>query len=154
MLESIERLCRASRMRIEEVDSRHRDWGGGLRNRLIAIGEQDLYVGGQRIPSHAVHGTWADLLFHHLEETPEGFKPHPEFAPVDSRLLEPVCIIALRAAVEYCSTFFGDLPEIRPLYARIDDVKQRIRSVGDAHEEWIQKRRSTAGPGADPGDVG
>jgi hypothetical protein len=37
--------------------------------------------------------------------------------------------------------FFGDLPELRPLYQRIDDLQERIQALDAAHEQWLSKRR-------------
>ena len=46
---------------------------------LSAIGFNRLmYVVGQRLGSHHVHGTWSSLLFHYLEESPAGSR---EFVP-------------------------------------------------------------------------
>jgi uncharacterized protein DUF5677 len=99
MLDSITRLCRSSSVSIEEVDRKYGDGGGGLRERLKAIGKEDLYVAMQRIPSHAVHGTWVDLWTNHLEHDLRtgGFRPEVRFASVDARLLEPGAIFAIDA---------------------------------------------------------
>jgi hypothetical protein len=61
MLESINSVCQASGVKIGEVNRKYGDWAGGLRERLKALGKEEQYVGMQRLPSHAVHGTWVDL---------------------------------------------------------------------------------------------
>lgn len=61
MLASIDRACKASGKEIAKVDPKPRDWGGNVRNRLLALGQENLYV-PFRLVSHAVHGTWVDLL--------------------------------------------------------------------------------------------
>jgi hypothetical protein len=61
MLKSIERVCRLSGVSIDEVKRKHSDWGGGIKKRLIALEIEETYVSVQRVPSHAVHGTWTDL---------------------------------------------------------------------------------------------
>src|SRR3989304_1834501 len=76
MLRSIDRVCRLSGVTIEDVPVRAGDWGGGFRERLRALGEEGAYVLLMRIPSHAVHGTWVDLLLHHVEEKGDGFVPN------------------------------------------------------------------------------
>ncbi len=138
MLASVHRVCKLSGVKIEDLDSKYRDWGGGMRNRLEALGEPHAYVLGQRIASHAVHGTWADLLFHHLEAKEGGFVPNPEWTPVDERYLGPAGLAILRAVRDYLNRFLGDIPEIMPLYARIDDLQQRILKTAKAHEEWLE----------------
>jgi len=137
ILDSIDSLCDASGVRIEDVGSKYRDWGKGVRARFDALGESDAYVLSQRIPSHAVHGTWVDLLQNHLEAKGEGFSPNPGWQKVDERLLGPVAIMVLDAAEDYLGVFFEDQPELRPLYARIDDLRHRILKLAAAHEEWL-----------------
>ena len=66
ILDSIDEVCSASGVKIEDVDRKHINWGGDLRQRLKALGKEEHYVGTQRIPSHSVHGSWVDLYIHHL----------------------------------------------------------------------------------------
>lgn len=144
MLASIQRTCKDSGVNIEEINPKFGDWGGGLRNRLKALNLEDSYVSLQRIPSHAIHGTWVDLLLYHLETKEGGFSPKPTWTLVDVRLLAPVSLYALEAAREYIKMFIGELPEVKPLYARMDDLKQRILKLNEAHEAWLQgKHRDT-----------
>ncbi len=83
MLESIGDVCCASGVKIEDAARRHGDWGGGLRSRLKALNREEQYVSMQRIPSHAVHGTWVDLYKNHLEHNVETdtYSPEPRFSP-------------------------------------------------------------------------
>lgn len=149
MLRSIDRACGLAGLKVEEIDSKFHNWGGGLRERLKALGEESLYLSIQRIPSHAVHGTWVDLILHHLQEKEGGFAPDPGWSPVDSRLLSPPCVTILDTARMYLKTFFGDLPEVRPLYQRIDDLQKRIINLDAAHEEWFSARRKGKGRNQD-----
>jgi hypothetical protein len=137
MLKSIDRVARLGGVDIETVDAKQRDWGGNLRERLKAMGDGERYLFLQRIPSHAVHGTWVDLVLHHLEETEGGLRPKPGWSAVDARLLSSAAIIVLQAAEEYLQSFFGDLPELKPMYGRIADLEERLVRLDRAHEEWI-----------------
>ena len=137
MLRSIQRTCDLSGFKVEEIDPKHGDWGGGLRNRVEALGQSLLYVVGQRILSHAVHGTWVDLLLHHLEEKDGGFVPKPDWLDMDAKLLYPTCQIVLEGGSDYLMHFIGDLPEVKPLYSRIDDLQERILKLDTKHEEWL-----------------
>lgn len=51
-----------------------------VRERMKAIDEEYLYLVVQRIPSHAVHGSWVDLLLHHLDEHGGGFAPDSQWS--------------------------------------------------------------------------
>ena len=141
MLKSIDRVCRLSGVVITDVQPKMGDWGGGLRNRLIALGEGERYA-AQRLASHAVHGTWVDLVQHHLTEVDKGFQPDPTWSRVDSRLMLPICILVLTATHTYVKAFFPPLPELEPLLERITDLERRIMTVDQAHEAWFSSRKS------------
>lgn len=140
MLNSIERVCRLAGVKIEDVDPNYREWAGGLRNRLRELGEEAYYVALQRVSSHAVHGTWVDLVLYHIKEKESGFVPDPTSSNSDPRLLCPICRLVLRAGRSYLESFFGDIRELRPLYRRIDDLQERIHKVDEVHEQWLSKR--------------
>ena len=140
MLSSIRNVCRLSGVEITDVQPRMGDWGGGLRNRMVAIGEGELYTGQHGLPSHAVHGTWVDLVQHHLVEVDGGFRPDPTWSRVDSRLMLPTCVFVLTAAHLYLNQLFPPLPELEPLLDRITDLEHRIMETDQAHEEWLGSR--------------
>jgi hypothetical protein len=142
MLKSINAVCHASGVKIEEVNRKYGDWGGGLRERLKALNKEERYVGAQRLPSHAVHGTWVDLYLHHLEHDlkTDVFSPDPKFSRVDERLLGPIAIFVLEATKPYLMRFFLEIPETKLLLERIDDMRNRIREVGAVHESLMSEK--------------
>jgi hypothetical protein len=142
MLGSINDVCGASGFKIEEVDRKYGDWGGGLRERLKALGKEERYVGMQRLPSHAVHGTWVDLYKNHLEYDSKAdvFSPDVEFSWVDERHLGPIAIFVLEATKPYLERFFFTIPESNLLFERIDDLQNRLLEAGAAHERIIAKK--------------
>jgi len=142
MLKSIDRVCRLSGVAITDVQPKVGDWGGGLRNRLIALGEGEGYAAQQRLPSHAVHGTWVDLVQHHLTDVETGFQPDPTWSRVDTRLMLPVCVLVLAAAHAYVNAFFPPLPDLEPLFERMFDLEKRIMALDRAHEAWFSSRKS------------
>lgn len=150
MLEMFERLCKSSDIKIEDVQPGHRDWGVNMRHRIEALGvPEHAYVSLQRFGSHAVHGTWVDLLVHHLSEsaTPEGgqeFEPKTTFGAVDERSFGPIGLYVLDAGEDYLKHFFGESAELNVLYDRIDDLRTRIMRVMNADEKDLQKRRGQA----------
>ena len=144
LLKTINGLVAASGLAITDLPRQHRDWGGGLRNRLIALGIEDTYVGSQRMPSHAIHGTWVDLLIHHLEQTEAGFRLKTDFARIDTRLLFPQSMAVLQAASDYLTGFFGaHRGELEPFFQRFDDLAKRLAMVDRAYEAWIQAHRES-----------
>jgi hypothetical protein len=146
MLESVDRLCKTSGVKIEDLPARSAEWGGNMRQKLEALGlAEHAYVSLQRFGSHAVHGTWVDLLVHHLTEQPGSngseFKPRGDFSEVDERLLGQNALYVLDGAEAYLHHFCGDVEELKTLYARITDLKTRIIRVMEADEKNVQKRR-------------
>ena len=139
MLSTIERLCKNSDLSIEEVSPKYKQWGGSFPDKLEALNMKEAYVALQRIPSHTVHGSWADLLMHHIEPVEGGFRPNTEWRRVDERMYTSTSLLALDAAYEYLSHIFQETPEVMPLYKRIDDLQERIRRVDTAHEQWLSR---------------
>jgi hypothetical protein len=142
MLKSINNVCQASGVKIEEVNRKYGDWGGGLRERLKALNKEERYIAMQRIPSHAVHGTWVDLYLNHLEHDSKTdvFSPYPKFSWVDERHLGPIAIFVLEATKPYLMRFFVHVPETELLLERIDDLQNRIQEVGAFHEGLMAKK--------------
>jgi hypothetical protein len=93
-----------------------------------------------RIPSHAVHGTWPDLLMHHIQAADGGYKPQYDSKVVDARLLDPSAGVALRAALAYLSKFLPSVPERQLLADRTADLLHRLERVDEAHERVIHRR--------------
>ncbi len=65
MMDSILRYAQESGIDISNLP-RARRWGEPLKNKMETLGLSELYLGMERIPSHAVHGTWVELLMRHL----------------------------------------------------------------------------------------
>lgn len=140
MRESINDLCQASGVQIEEVNQKYGDWGGGIRERLKALNKESRYVGMQRLPSHAVHGSWVDLYLHHLTYDSKAgvFGPDTKFSLIDGRLLGPVAILVLEATKPYLERFFSAIPETKLLVTRIDDLFSRLMQTDTRHEELMK----------------
>jgi len=143
MLESINDVCSASGVKIEDAARKYGDWGGGLRERLKALNKkEEQYVSMQRVPSHAVHGTWVDLYKNHLEHNVKAdvYSPDPRFSRVDARLLGPIALLVLEAVKPYVERFFLHIPESKLALERIDHLRHRILEADAAHERLIAKR--------------
>jgi hypothetical protein len=115
--------------------------GGGIRERLKALNKEEHYLGAQRLPSHAVHGTWVDLCKHHLEYDAQKdvYTPNPKFSWVDARLLGPLAWLVLDAVKPYVERFFANIPETQVLFERIDDLRKRILAADAVHERLFGK---------------
>lgn len=141
MMDSINDVCKVSGIRIEDVDRKSGDWGGGMRERLKAIKKEKTYAMVQRIPSHAVHGTWVDLYKNHLEylDGTDVYAPQPRFAWVDARFLGPVAVFVLDSARPYLEKFFAQMENFAMVKERLDDLEQRIIKAEQIHERLFAK---------------
>lgn len=142
MIESISDLCKSSGVKIEDVERKYGDWGGGLRERLKAIKKENAYTMLQRIPSHAVHGTWVDLYKNHLEyvEGANVYGPQPRFAWVDARFLGPTATLVLDSVRPYLERYFSGAHDFALLKDRLDDLQGRIIVADRTHEKLLEKK--------------
>lgn len=140
MLKSINRICRLSGMTIDQVRLKYGDWGGGVRERLKALDLQDAYAGFQRVPSHSVHGSWVDLLFHYLDESGDGFTPRSDPSEVDPRMWLPTALLVIDAVETYLSSCFPDFPELSGFLDRLSILRERIMAIDGLHEQWMSKK--------------
>lgn len=140
MLDSINDVCQGSGVKIEEVNQKYGDWGGGVKERLKALNKEKQYVGVQRLPSHAVHGSWVDLYKHHLAYNANAgvFEPDTDFSLVDARVLAPIATLVLEAAKPYLERFFSTVPETTSLLQRITDLAERLMQTDARHEELMK----------------
>jgi hypothetical protein len=136
MMESINDTCKVSGVKIEDVDRKYGDWGGGVRERLKAINKETTYAMVQRIPSHAVHGTWVDLYTNHLEYIvkTDVYAPQPNFTWVDARFLGPTAILVLDSVRPYLERFFSHALDFATLEDRLGDLQKRIINAEQIHE--------------------
>jgi hypothetical protein len=137
LLGSIDHICAASGIKIDQVDRKHRDWGENVRNFLKALGKESLYATIYRMPSHAVHGTWSDLFTGHLtyDENAKVFQPETKWTRVGTRLLAPIAILVLEAIDPYLERFFPAAQEKDVLRERIADLHARLAEADDADEK-------------------
>jgi len=143
MLASIDDLCEVSGVEISDVNPKHGNWGGGLKQRLEFLNKEEQYLYMHRLPSHAVHGTWVDLYKQHLKYDAKGkvFSPDPDWGPTDARAYGPTAVLVLNAVQPYVKKFFSAIPETELLLTRIDDLRDRIFAVDSAHEALMGRKQ-------------
>jgi Family of unknown function (DUF5677) len=143
MLASIDRVCKASDVKIEEAKQKYGDWGGGVKERLKYLGIEEQYIAVQRLPSHAVHGSWVDLCMRHLtyNSTNNVFGPDNSFANVDARLLGPIAIFVLQPTKIYLERYFSGVPDVKLVLDRIGDLRARIGQADSVHEKLFASQR-------------
>jgi len=94
-----------------------------------------MYVVGQRLGSHHVHGTWPSLLMHYLEEDDGSLvlrdhdcDPHPnQFVTV------PLLVLSAMAA--YIGFIFSAGDDIEPMKGLLDSVEKEILQINSEMAE-------------------
>src|SRR3989344_2735285 len=108
---------------------------------LTALGMESIYPMLQGIQSHSVHGSWTDLIKHHLKEVDSGFRPMPESVTPDARLLCPINIFVVTAVASYIKKYFPENHEgITIILERITDLVERLTKIDSLHEEKLSSK--------------
>ncbi len=93
-----------------------------------------LYTSVQRMGSHAVHGTWSELVFNYLEH--ENGKFHPRNHEISTQDAQFIIIIhlvidALKAFLKYATS---DVPDRREILNVLNEADNQIREI--QHLAW------------------
>ena len=136
MLNSIKDTCELSGLAVEEIDPKAGSWDGSFRDRLTSLGyDWPAYTILERIPSHAIHGDWVDLVKNHLLPKGDRFEPNYDRLNTDGELLSPIAIFVVEAARAYLGKYF-DIPDAEPIHQRLDSVQERLVWVESARQDW------------------
>src|SRR5207237_1848074 len=113
------------------------EWGENMRVRLRALESEELYA-SYRIGSHAIHGTWVDLVVSHLDCNDGDYAAEFAYDLSDSRLLSPMARITMDAVVAYAPNVLREA-ELAILHERINDLWRRSEAVSVAYENWMNE---------------
>lgn len=104
MLESIEKHIKAAEITDEEIKQSAKL--PNIESILNAIGHNRLmYIAGQRMGSHHVHGTWPSLVFHYLDTNDDGvnFTPRGNDAVTNTNQFFFGSLLLIKASMSYCN---------------------------------------------------
>ena len=128
MLGSIERHIQSSEMNAEAISASLKL--PDLASMIKAIrGQELLYLVGQKIGSHHVHGTWPSLRFHYLEERDGvlGPRDHDCRTHVNQYVFVPLIVLdTLRSFVAFV---FGDPDDREAMTGLLDSVEEEITTI-------------------------
>jgi hypothetical protein len=134
MLSAIESLCISAQMTEEEILATKPlpDFASMLR----ALGHDELsYTVMQRLGSHAVHGTWPDLMFHYLDQEDGAFVLTDNVIVPEGPEFMSSAIVVLEAVASFAAYVLSD----EELVANISAL------VGDVIAELVRVHRLAAG---------
>lgn len=132
MLGSVQRCIQTSGLTDAQIE------GGKKLPDLAAMIEslkQDrlMYIVGQKLGSHHVHGTWPSLLFHYLDRDEDGtWHPRDHNCPTHVNQYVFVPLVVLSAVKAFIEFVFDGPEDIEPLRSLIESIEQEI--VGINHE--------------------
>lgn len=139
MLKSIERHMALAGLSKEEVSKTKK-----LPNTAAMIcdlGHQRLmYVVGQRLGSHHVHGTWPSLLMHYLEEEDGSLVLRDHDCDTHPNQFVMVPLLVLSAMTAYIGYIFGFREDIEPMKSLLDSVEQEILKI---NAEMSEERKGS-----------
>jgi len=137
ILSSILRVIKQSGVRIEDVPAKHQDWAVNMRVRIQDIGWDGMYV-PYRVGSHAVHGSWADVVMRHLVYHDDGFAIQWSLGSTDGRLLSSPAQLNLDATGYYVAKWFtGD--DRNAATERLMPLIEDLEAVSHAAELAVQR---------------
>jgi hypothetical protein len=139
---AIERRLEQAGVKLDEVpDAGRVNWGGTDKEKVEALGIEDLYSALFVGPSAYVHGTWHELVIYHLSATAEGgFEPDTAFAAVRPQSALALCRLTCEALGEYLSLRFLEGEELGTKFVALAEAAVEIDQL---HENYIVR---TGGP--------
>lgn len=147
MLASIHRRLDHSGVTLDEIpQSPHATWGGSMREKLDALGMQEMYQGAFAGPSAAfTHGSWHELVTYHLRdiEAGSGYRAKAAFADVRPQTANLVCVIGTEAVMDFLCQQFPESDSRDKLVDQLSAMHRAALELGQLHENYMGR---TGGP--------
>ena len=139
MLESIKSKCVLSGVDVKAIDPNCKDIDFAsklryLKKEGLVLQDRAVYL-TYRMGSHAVHGTWMDLLTNHLEPKDGGFVCDLDHKKTNGTLFNPTCLLVIPAAMEYLAAYFDDA-ETEPVRQSLADLLVEINVDENSSPDW------------------
>ena len=129
MLASIDRHIASSGLNESEIDSTKKL--PDLAAMIEGLGlDRLMYIVGQRIGSHHVHGTWPSLRFHYLKENEEGILcPRDHDCPTHVNQYVLVTMIVLNAMKSFVHFISREGTDIAHLLGLVKAIEEEIEKL-------------------------
>ena len=128
MLKSIERHIALAGMSEEKISETKK-----LPNTAAMISDLGrprlMYVVGQRLGSHHVHGTWPSLLMHYLEEEKGSLVLRDHDCDTHPNQFVMVPLLVLSALSAYIGFVFSSAEDIEPMKGLLHSVEEEILQI-------------------------
>lgn len=147
MLRSIRRSFDLAGVDPEEADAgRPRKWGaGGIYARAKQLGWRDPYLAGIGGMSHNVHGSWQDLIDHHIAVDDQGrFRADSQWHPPRPQYLTACALVATHCGIKYLAWLAPR--RTRELRDEFRNLQSRVVTFDRLHEEFLSGRGDAERP--------
>ena len=128
MLKSIENCINLSGLSEQEVKNAKRLPSLDKMLDQIDIAE-GFYIGIQRMGSHAVHGTWSELIFHYLTNDQHGFYPRDHEVDTQDAQFIAVARLVIGAMTCFLSYVIPDKSDAKDFMGLLDDTDGKILEI-------------------------
>lgn len=134
MLDSIQSCLGLSGLSEQEVNDARKlpDLASMLNN--LGYGDV-LYTSIQRMGSHAVHGTWSELVFHYLEYENERFYPRDHDIDTQDAQFIVVIHLVLGAMESFIKHVISDGSERKEIIDTFHEIDEKITEI--QHLAWV-----------------
>ena len=139
MKSSIKRDFTLSSFTPNQIDAmNNKNWGINLYERAKSIGFENFYIALFGLPSHSVHGNWADLITHHLKYEDGSFSPNTKWNLPRPQLLFTIGLLSAYTNKNYLNHIFPECLEKYQISLTIDGMIRKIHIVDELHEQFLQ----------------
>jgi hypothetical protein len=93
-----------------------------------------LYIPIQRMGSHAVHGTWSELVSHYLKYEDERFYPRDHEIDTQDAQFIVIIHLVLGAMESFLRHVIADVPDRGEIIATLHEIDEKITEM--QHLAW------------------
>lgn len=141
---SIAETLKAAGVREEDIPSRRTNGWPNAQVRLELLGP--TAYAAYRTGSGAVHGSFADIYKHHLDEVTGGFEIELRAQRFRPQPLLSMALLSLLTLGDYSRIFLG-MPLPKVFQERGRGLITLLDKVDDLHERYLTERRGSRGQG-------
>lgn len=137
MQESIKNSFGKSDFDFEEV-KRSSKWKS-FKERAKIVKSENFYIAFYGISSHAVHGSWQDLLFNNLKELEDGFELNLEWNKPRPQIMDCAIFFNFDIIKIFCRKELTDNVDSIKILKKCDVLHSYHSYLLQSHEKWMLK---------------
>lgn len=116
-------------------------WEKKIKARLAEIINPQAYSLIYGMASHAIHGTWQDLVTCHLTKKDGGFYTHPEWSMPRLQVLSVATVLSCDLLESYSKRLLPENNDRQELLVRIAGIMEKASVLDQMHEKFMQNEK-------------